>query len=137
MTLVVDASVAIKWYLEEPLSSAAQQLATVESELIAPDLIVAEVGNVLWKRLRLGEIAEAQAQAIAVALPRALANLVPAAELLPMALTIAAVLDHPIYDCLYLALAERSDTRMVTADRRLADRVRATSWSSRVSSLTA
>lgn len=132
MTLVVDASVAVKWYLEEPDADAEQQLAAAESDLIAPDLITAEVGNVLWTRLRTGEITREQAQAIAIALPRAFAVLTPSAELLASALAIATALDHPIYDCLYLALADRSDASLVTADRRLFGRIQSTTWTHRL-----
>jgi len=44
------------------------------------------------------------------------------------ALAIAAAIEHPAYDCFYLALAELRDTRLVTADRRLRSRLVATPW---------
>jgi predicted nucleic acid-binding protein len=56
---VVDASVAVKWYLPEPESDAAGRLLDPEHDLIAPDLLFAEVGNALWKRWRRGEIGSA------------------------------------------------------------------------------
>lgn len=98
--LVIDASVAIKWYLDEPLADAALRLAVAEPDPIAPDLIVAEVGNALWRRRRQGDISAAQVTAAASALPHAFSELVAAAELISDALRIAEQLDHPIYDCL-------------------------------------
>jgi predicted nucleic acid-binding protein len=54
-----------------------------------------------------------------------------------MAMTIARVLDHPVYDCFYLALAQKEAAALVTADRRLVERVRATPWEGRVVALDA
>src|SRR5437016_3552759 len=54
MLLVVDASVAIKWFIAEPHKDKADRIlaefADDSRELIAPDLLIAEVGNALWKR---------------------------------------------------------------------------------------
>jgi predicted nucleic acid-binding protein len=132
MTLVVDASVAIKWYLDEPHADAALELVAREPDLIAPDLVVAEVGNALWKRQRQGEITAEHVNAIAIALPKAFAALSPAADLIADALTLADHLDHPVYDCLYLALAARRQVELVTADRRLVRRVQADPVSVRI-----
>ena len=57
MTRVVDASVALRWFVEAPGSAAAAQLLSGRERLIAPDLIVAEVANAAWKLARAGEIA--------------------------------------------------------------------------------
>jgi predicted nucleic acid-binding protein len=119
VTLVIDASVACKWYLDEPLSDAARALADGDDLFAAPELVLTEVGNVLWRRLRAGDIGLRQAREAARHLPIMFAALTPANELLPRALDLAADLDHPVYDCMYLATAERCDAPLVTADDRL------------------
>ena len=58
MTFVVDASVAVKWLVNEQASEAAHRLLNSEERLVAPDFIVVEVGNVLWKKLRRGELTD-------------------------------------------------------------------------------
>ena len=49
MTLVVDASVAVKWFVEEDGRQQALQILDLD-EREAPDLIIAEVANVIWKK---------------------------------------------------------------------------------------
>jgi predicted nucleic acid-binding protein len=65
MALIVDASVAIKWFIDEPGSDAARRLWRNESDLLAPDLIIPEVCNAAWRKVRLGESHPAQANEIA------------------------------------------------------------------------
>lgn len=117
MNRVIDASVACKWYLDEPDSDKARKLAEDDGLLIAPDLILPEVGNVLWKRRLKGEIAAAQVEAIVAHLPGALV-LLPSKDLFARALAIAEALVHPIYDCFYVAAAERWEAPLVTDDKR-------------------
>jgi predicted nucleic acid-binding protein len=133
--IVVDASVAIKWLLPEPDSALAEQVALSDASLIAPGLVIAEACNVVWKRLRRGEVRAEQAEIVAARLPEFFDALMTDAPLAPLAMRIARLLDHPVYDCFYLALAEREDARMVTADRHLIGRVRATAWESRAIAL--
>ena len=136
MSLVVDASVALKWFLsEEP--HAGQALAIVQdgASLIAPDFLIAEVCNAAWRSARLGRISQAQVDEIAAILPRFFDALVSAAGLAPRAVAIAGQLDHPVYDCLYLALAEAEQVCLVTTDMQLLGKIRATSWEHRATSL--
>jgi len=136
VSLVVDASVALKWFLsEEPHAS--QALAVVQSgaTLIAPDFVIAEVCNAAWRSARLGRISQAQVNEIAASLPRFFDALVSAAGLAPRAVAIARQIDHPVYDCLYLALAEAEQASVVTADMRLLEKVRAISWEQRTVAL--
>ena len=106
MSLVVDASVALRWYVEAPGSRAAVALLGRGETLVAPDLIVCELSNAAWKLARRGEISEEHGSSIAAAAATGFARLVPAAELAGQAWRIARELDHPVYDCLYLRLAE-------------------------------
>lgn len=137
MTIVVDASIALKWLLPEPDSIDAEGVASGDHLLIAPTLVIAESCNAVWKRLRRGQVAAEHAQLVVARLPKFFDALVADAGLAPMAMTIARALDHPVYDCFYLALAEREEATLVTADRRLAERVRATPWEGRVVALDA
>jgi predicted nucleic acid-binding protein len=124
MQCVVDASVAAKWFLPEPYKDEAEELLRdfldEKVELIAPDLIVSEVGNILWKRSTLrGEISATQAS-------RSYANFLalglilrPSSTIAAAALKLATERSHPVYDMLYVALAEQNGCDFVTADEKL------------------
>lgn len=115
MTLVVDASVAVLWTLTQCNSDKAAAL-QAEDELIAPSLIVAEVGNAIWKAARRGDLPKREARtAIEIALGP-ISALTPMEDLHARALELALELDHAIYDCFYLALAERERVPLVCAD---------------------
>ena len=128
MTLVVDASVALKWFVKEDGSQQAATLLAGSDLLIAPDLIVAEVCNAGWKAVRAGTMLQAQHNHAAARLALAFDDLLPLAPLAERAVMLSRALAHPVYDCFYLALAEERTARMVTADRRLLSRVAATPW---------
>jgi predicted nucleic acid-binding protein len=129
VSVVVDASVALKWFLtEEPQVIHALAVLQGGASLIAPDLLVAEVCNAAWRSGRLGRMSRAQVDEIAASLPLFFDALVSATRLAPRAVAIADHLDHPVYDCLYLALAEAEQSRFVTADARLLGKLRATEW---------
>ena len=115
MTLVVDASVAFKWFAQEDGTDRALQLIERGEPIVAPDLILAEVCNAAWKSLRRGELAPPQFDAILNDVAQPFARLVP----LEPAAALTRELDHPVYDCLYLALAQAEQLPVVTADQRL------------------
>ena len=115
-TLVIDASIAIKWVIEEEGTPQALTLRT--ARLLAPELLVAECANILWKKARRNELSREEALLAARLLQTAAIELVPTRSLLAAATRIAIELDHPAYDCLYLALAIENDCRFVTADER-------------------
>ena len=123
--MIVDASVAVKWLVDEADSQAAQRLLDSDEKLVAPDFVLIEVGNVLWKKAQRRQLGPEQAVAGIEALPTYFEQLVPSAALLPRALTIAIDVRHPVYDCLYLACAERLQMTLVTADVRFAAMIRA------------
>jgi predicted nucleic acid-binding protein len=114
---VVDASVAVKWLLPEPGSDRARSLAAMR--LQAPDLLPVECANVLWKKVRLGDLSKDQALVAFEMLRNAPVAFTGSLELLDAALRLSIGLEHPVYDCLYIALAVRNDLPLVTADRRL------------------
>ena len=119
MPIVVDASVAVKFSVQEQGTEAALELIRTESDLVAPDLLLTEVANAYWAMVRSSRVLEVHAQRFLDELPDYFSKLYPAGSLLPRALKIACRLRHPVYDCVYLALAERLGCRLVTADRKL------------------
>lgn len=112
--LVVDASVALKWVLVEPDSASAENV--LFSPLVAPDWWRIEVANGLWKAFDRGEIDLDEALAGLARFANVAVETEDAVNLLDEAMILAARLSHAVYDCLYLALAIRRDTRLVTAD---------------------
>ena len=123
MIRVVDASVLIKAYIPEAGSEqAGTWVARVEEgdvELLAPDLIYPETGNILWKKVRRGELTEAEAREIGAAIGSLPLRIEAGRTLLPLALDIALACGVTVYDALYVALAGVYDTRMLTADGKL------------------
>ncbi len=123
---VVDASVVVKWLVDEDYSDDATLLLDAGSTLVAPALVFAEAANALWAMRRRGDIA-ADELADAVAVLRAAPILHPVSmlQLTAAAARLATDLDHPVYDCFYLALAIQTQYPVVTADARFSDKVRA------------
>ena len=116
---VVDASVVIKWVVQEEGSDAAIRL--IEGPNIsAPDLLISECANILWKKVRREELTRDEAVLAAELLMRADIELVPTRALMPTALGLAVDLDHAAYDCMYLALAVDRGQAFVTADAKFA-----------------
>ena len=122
-TLVIDASIAIKWVVEEDGTADALALRT-RAKLIAPDLLVAECANILWKKVQRAELSRNEALLAARLLERADVELIPMRSHLEAATRLAIALGHPAYDCVYVALAVARGCRLVTADQRLLKAVR-------------
>lgn len=119
---VIDASVAIKWVVEE--AGTEQALTLRRHTLAAPDLIVAECADILWKKVRLGQMTAREADLAARLLTRADIELHPMRTLMADALGHALALDHPAYDGVYLSLALSTGDRFVSADERFVRKVR-------------
>jgi predicted nucleic acid-binding protein len=120
---VVDASVVIKWFADEPLSQAAIALRDVP--LHAPDLLTADCAEILWRKALRHEMTEAQVDEAAELLQHAHIGLHPTRSLIEQILGFARALKHPTRDCAYLATAWLLEIPLVTADERLAAFVRA------------
>ena len=116
MRLVVDVSVAVKWFLPEIHSQAASRLLNGEFELMAPDLIWSELGNVLWKRWRRRELTREVASEILSDFGRYPLRIVRSGPILNETWRLASTLNRSFYDSLYLALAEMQKCALVTAD---------------------
>jgi predicted nucleic acid-binding protein len=118
VSIVIDASVALKWVFDEPGTEAA--LALRGKQLIAPELWLAEAANALWRHVRLGEITAAEARARMEELANAPVASLAIEPHVARALQFATELLHPVYDCFYLTLADHYDTYVITDDRRFA-----------------
>ncbi len=116
MSIVIDASVALKWVLDEPGREAADAL--LEEELVAPALWLLEAANALWQRTQSGEISAEEARERLTELYNAPVTTMTIEDDLIAAADLANTLAHPVYDCLYLAMAIRENTHVVTADSR-------------------
>lgn len=119
MSWVVDASVAVKWVIPEVLSDAADRVRDGEDDILAPDLLLVEVANALWRKTAAKEISPREADAAFELVRGSGIDLHPTGPLLSRAMDVARRLSHPVYDCVYLALAERERAAFVTADHRL------------------
>jgi predicted nucleic acid-binding protein len=116
MTLVVDASVAVKWITPEPDTDAARALLASDEPLIAPDWLLVEVASTLWKKIKDSKLLIIHAQRHLNDLPDFFQALYPAADLIEDAFDWSIALRHSPYDCLYLALAMQERATVVTAD---------------------
>ena len=122
--IVLDASVAISGLLPEADSDAARTL-IASTACMAPDVIISECVNALWKNVMLERILVGEAEIALLTLPRLGIALVPSSELADRAFALAVALKHPAYDCLYLALAESRRVPMITQDAKFMRKVRA------------
>jgi len=119
---IVDASVVGKWLVEETNSSRARLLIASRHFLRAPDLIVSELANVLWKKAVRKEITAREMSSTLDVLLRdyidVAVHLLPARVLVKQALSIAHTENHSAYDSLYLATAVQAHCQLITADDR-------------------
>jgi predicted nucleic acid-binding protein len=119
--IVVDSSVALQWVLPEGASTPAEDLLG-RADLIAPDVILIEVANVLGKKVRAGDMSGDEAvqrfQFVRESIPR----LQPTTELVDRALRLSIELSHGAYDCAFLACAIASAAQVVSRDRPFVER---------------
>jgi len=118
-SLVLDASAVVRIIEGSPQTATFQQ-AVLDAELVlAPELMLTEVSNALWRLQRAGQL---QVEGLQQCLSRGAAlvdHIEPDRHLQVEALALACHLDHPVYDCLYLALARREAALLLTADQKL------------------
>lgn len=119
---VVDSSVVVKWFFPEPSRPEALRLLDAyrneRIKLIAPVLLMAEVTNVLAKRVRRGLASASMAMEIYRFLNINSPLLVDDRTVMDEAMILALGSGQPIYDCVYLALALRRGCDLITADRK-------------------
>ena len=124
--LIVDTSVALKWFVEEPLSAEAMKLPELGPPLYAPDLFLAETASVAWRLVQRGDISVDHARNIVEAVTAGIPVILASAPYIVPATQLALALQHPVSECLYLACAREIGGRMVTADARLLAAVKGT-----------
>lgn len=127
--LVIDSSVVVKWFVDETLDDIAKAIRDEwkARRLVcyAPDLLFVEMGNIIWKKRRKGEITSADAALVIDGLQRLPWRVTSTESLLSKSYDIATQTDRTVYDSCYLALAQRLGCPFVTADDRLANAVSA------------
>jgi len=120
--IVVDASVALQWIVPERDGQADAESVLTADALIAPDLLLVEVANALRRKIAGGEARLEQALGGMRTLSSTV-QLVPVGpDLVISALEMAVEMDHPAYDCVYLALARANSAQVATRDSELARR---------------
>ena len=128
MGVVVDASVCAKWLFAEEHQAQALRLLVLGRRFHGPDLLVAEIGSITWKKCIRGSITPHQAELVLATFRNAPIDLTPTFELARGTLAIGLDLRQSFYDCLYLALAQREQAQLVTADQRLRRKVAGTAY---------
>lgn len=119
---VIDSSIALQWVLPEPASEHALRYVRADDTL-APDIILVEAANVLAKKVRAAAIDGDEAVRALGMIKAALTRLVPSEPLVARALELSIALSHPVYDCVFLACAEREGGRLATFDRPFIKRI--------------
>ncbi len=128
--LVVDSSVAIKWFVPESLSAEADQILLAHDQgsltFLAPEVIYAEFGNIVWKKHLFQGLPANDAELALANFQQLNFAVTSNAALLDDAYRLAVTYKRTVYDSLYLALSLRIGCRFVTADERLVNAVGAT-----------
>ncbi|MBD2042635.1 type II toxin-antitoxin system VapC family toxin [Microcoleus sp. FACHB-672] len=120
---VVDASVGIKQFVPDPLSSKVKQLfahlAIPGTEFFIPDLFYIETANILWKYVRARLYAAADVPADLTTLKGMSLRVISTAELMEEAVNIAINYGISAYDASYVALSQRVTAPVLTLDQKL------------------
>jgi len=119
LTCVLDASAAVRLILGDPAAAELEKVIRAAPLVLAPELMLTEVANALWKLQRAKQLAGLDPQQLLADASDLVDRVEPDRHLQAEALALACHLDHPVYDCLYLALARREAATLITADRRL------------------
>jgi predicted nucleic acid-binding protein len=128
--LVLDASVAIKWYIPEPLAADARRFMSPGFRMHVPAFFAAECGNTIWKKVaQRRELDRDRGREILGELAAYPMQVHETGALVILAYDLAHGVGDPklaVYDFVYLALAVALDVRLVTADRVFHDAIRPT-----------
>ena len=120
---VVDTSLVIKWFVPEIHSEAARRWLGASHDYVAPDLLFSEAGNAVWKKVRRKELEETEGRQLVMDLAQVAVETVATRSLLQDALALALTAGITVYDAMYLTLAVRLETEVITGDDRFASKV--------------
>jgi predicted nucleic acid-binding protein len=126
--LIVDTSVLLDAFIATPFTSKAKALFGSSEELFAPDHLRIEAPGALTKAVRRGDITPEFAMRVYGQLASFMPSLEPSATLSDRGFALSLELEHPFYDCLFLALAERRASRLITLDARLVRKLAGTPY---------
>ncbi|HLF66782.1 MAG TPA: type II toxin-antitoxin system VapC family toxin [Gammaproteobacteria bacterium] len=136
MRLIIDASVALKWFIPEALNDKADDVLKSTHHLFAPDFLLIELANVFWKKNIRNEMTVSESQDALFEMTHGpLEYFSTDGVLLMQALTIAQKIKHPVYDCIYLALAIQQAGVIVSADQKFYTQLLQTEWKDKVIAL--
>jgi predicted nucleic acid-binding protein len=136
MKLTIDASVAVKWFIDEPRHELARDVLVQGFELTAPDLILVEVANALRNKVRNGLADKADMVKVLAMLPAMFESLADTRATLAEAFELACLINHPVADCVYLSCAKMTGTALLTDDAMLRARTQVLASDVKVISLT-
>lgn len=117
--IVVDSCVGAKWVIRQEDSEKAINLLASDIELVAPDMVLIEVANALWKTVKRGLLPVELADSRLASLPGFFNRLLPTLDLVPEALELGLAADVPVHDCVYVVASRRTGANLVTADETL------------------
>jgi len=134
MTLVIDASVVIKWYVTENDSAIAETLLDTEETFLVPDLLFAECASILTKIVRQKALTPERALVIIEAIKDGPFMIIPNSRIAADALRVAMSNSAGVsaYDASYVALADLFNTSFITADEKLVRKLAGTPSASKV-----
>ena len=123
---IVDASVALKWFVAEMDSLVADELSASNHRLFAPRLILTEVANALGRKAMSGLMSATEACVYIRSLSQYFDGLLAVDAFIEPALENACAIRHPIYDLIYLEAARSLGAKLVSADRRFTTKIAGT-----------
>jgi predicted nucleic acid-binding protein len=136
LTLVVDANVIIKPYIPEILSDIAEsffiRLEKREIFLAVPDLIYSEIGNILWKKHGIEELTISEIEEISREILSLPLKVISSKTILQLAIDLGISFDITVYDAMYVAVAKIHATKLITADKKLVDKLMKTPLSKNI-----
>jgi predicted nucleic acid-binding protein len=127
--IVIDASLAVKWFLPESGADAAADILLSDKAIIGPDMLAVEVHATLVRGANIDKSNRFAAEASIMQFQKMIAaNEVQLIRSTPANIersaNLAMDLGHPMKDCIYLALAMERDCELITADARFAEKAR-------------
>ncbi len=120
--IVIDSSIALQWVLPEPGAEEAYRYTKAE-DVISADILLVEAANVLAKKVRTHTMSGDEAVRGLALIMSGVRGLVPVDALVTRALELSIELSHPVYDCVFLACAERENGVLATRDAPFIKRV--------------